>query len=167
MTTKFNGALKAIALTLALGSVTVGLSACASRNSEAVSPTHESGGWFGLGKSRSTSAHNAQVGIGVNAYLWRASLDTLSFMPLAAADPWGGVIMTDWYVDPQRPNERFKATVYILDTRLRADALSVSIFKEVNTNGAWMASDVSAQTQLDIQNAILSRAREIRLSDVN
>jgi hypothetical protein len=164
MTTKLNSALKAIALTLAIGSVTVGLSACASR--DAVTQTNESKGWFGLGKSRNSSSQNDTAGIGVNAYLWRASLDTLSFMPLAAADPWGGVIMTDWYVDPQRPNERFKATVYILDTRLRADALSVSVFKEVNAAGNWQAADVSAQTQLDIQNAILSRAREIRLSDV-
>ena len=77
----------------------------------------------------------AQAGIGVNAYLWRATLDTLSFMPLLTADPWGGVVNYDWYVNPQTPNERFKATVFILDTRLRADALNVTVTKEVRTAG--------------------------------
>jgi hypothetical protein len=72
----------------------------------------------------------SEEGIGVNSFLWRASLDTLNFMPLASADPFGGVIITDWYSDPTTPNERFKATVYILDTRLRADALNVSIFRQ-------------------------------------
>ena len=80
--------------------------------------------------------NNAQApaGIGVNSFLWRASLDTLNFMPLASADPFGGVIITDWYSEGATPNERFKATVYILDTRLRADALNVSIFRQ--TRGA-------------------------------
>ena len=82
---------------------------------------------FGGGAPSPTAARAAQTGIGVNAYLWRATLDTLSFMPLANADPWGGVINYDWYVDPQTPNERFKATVFILDTRLRADALNVTV----------------------------------------
>jgi Domain of unknown function (DUF3576) len=69
----------------------------------------------------------APAGLGVNAFLWRASLDTLSFMPLASADPFGGVIITDWYANPEKPDERFKATVYILDTRLRADGVSVTV----------------------------------------
>lgn len=77
---------------------------------------------FGGGNATREAAANAQTGIGVNAFLWRATLDTLSFMPLANADPWGGVVNYDWYSDPQTPNERFKATVFILDTRLRADA---------------------------------------------
>jgi hypothetical protein len=83
----------------------------------------------GMGSAQ--AAAEAQTGIGVNAFLWRATLDTLSFMPLASADPWGGVINYGWYIDPQTPNERFKATVFILDRRLRADALNVSITKQV------------------------------------
>jgi hypothetical protein len=102
--------------------------------------------------------------IGVNSFLWRASLDTLNFMPLASADPFGGVIITDWYSDPQRPNERFKATVYILDTRLRADALSVSIFRQEMTPTGWQDAQVTADTRLQIENAILTRARQLRLS---
>lgn len=105
--------------------------------------------------------------IGVNGFLWRASLDTLAFMPLQSADPYGGVINTDWYINPQRPTERFKATVYILDTRLRADGLNVSVFKEVsNGQGGWTPSPTSEQTSTDIENAILTRARELRLSNL-
>jgi hypothetical protein len=105
--------------------------------------------------------------IGVNSYLWRASLDTLAFMPLASADPYGGVIITDWYAAPEKPDERFKCTVYILDTRLRGDGLKVTVFKEVsNGAGGWAPSQVSDQTSIDIENAILTRARQLRLSNL-
>lgn len=105
--------------------------------------------------------------IGVNSYLWRATLDTLAFMPLTSADPYGGVVITDWYVNPEKPDERFKCTVYILDTRLRGDALKVTVFKEVaNGTGGWVASPVSDQTPEDIENAILTRARQLRLSNL-
>src|ERR1700722_3664235 len=106
--------------------------------------------------------------IGVNGYLWRATLDTLAFMPLASADPYGGVILTDWYVNPEKPDERFKCTVYILDTPLRADGLNVTVFKQVrDASGAWIDSPASDQTSTDIENAILTRARQLRLSNVN
>ena len=105
--------------------------------------------------------------IGVNGYLWRASLDTLAFMPLASADPYGGVIVTDWYVNPETPAERFKATVYILDTRLRADGLNVTVFKQSkDINGNWVDAPVADQTATDIENAILTRARQLRLSNI-
>ncbi|MDE2357467.1 MAG: DUF3576 domain-containing protein [Alphaproteobacteria bacterium] len=105
--------------------------------------------------------------IGVNGFLWRATLQTLAFMPLASADPFGGVVNTDWYVDPAHPNERFKATVYILDSRLRADGLSVTVFKQVsNGQGGWTPAPVADQTSTDIENAILTKARELRLSNL-
>lgn len=105
--------------------------------------------------------------IGVNSYLWRASLATLSFMPLASADPYGGVIITDWYANPQAPTERFKATVYILDSRLRADGLTVSVNKQTqNAAGAWVDAPLAQQTETDIENAILTKARQLRLSNV-
>ena len=85
-------------------------------------------------------------------------------MPLASADPFGGVIITDWYSDPTTPTERFKATVYILDTRLRADALNVSIFRQQQANGAWVDATVDPETEVQIENAILTRARQLRLS---
>ncbi len=104
------------------------------------------------------------AGIGVNSFLWRASLDTLNFMPLASADPFGGVIITDWYSDPTTPTERFKATVYILDTRLRADALNVSIFRQQQVDGTWADATVDPETEIQIENAILTRARQLRLN---
>ena len=105
--------------------------------------------------------------VSVNGYLWRATLDTLSFMPLASADPYGGVIITDWYVNPETPNERLKCTVYILDARLRADGLNVSVFRQTkDAAGNWVDAPVAAQTETDIENSILTRARQLRLSNI-
>lgn len=103
------------------------------------------------------------AGIGVNAYLWRASLDTIAFMPLASADPFGGVILTEWYAPPESPTERFKMTVMIQDRSLRADSIRVSVFRQVqNSAGDWMDSPVDQKTSTDMENAILTRARELR-----
>lgn len=108
---------------------------------------------------------DTQAGIGVNAFLWRATLDTLAFLPLLNADPWGGVINYDWYSTAQAPNERFKATVFILDRRLRADALNVSLTREVrNEAGDWVVTPPSGQTATDLENAILTRARQLNLA---
>jgi hypothetical protein len=85
-------------------------------------------------------------------------------MPLASVDPFGGVIITDWHSNTATPTERFKATVYILDTRLRADALNVSIFRQELQNGQWTDATVNPDTAIQIENAILRRARELRLS---
>jgi hypothetical protein len=90
----------------------------------------------------------------------------LSFMPMSQIDPQGGVIMTEWYANPEKPDERFKATVYILDTRLRADGLNVNINKQVQLNSAWVDSEVSAQTAIDIENQILTQARKLRYADI-
>ncbi len=104
-------------------------------------------------------------GIGVNSYLWRASLDTLSFMPLSSADPFGGVIITDWFTPPESPGERFKVTVYILDRRLRADGLRVSAFKQnLDTTNNWVPVELTAKTVINLENAILTRARELRIA---
>jgi len=124
------------------------------------------GGFFGFGGGGNSDNAPAEAALGVNSFLWRASLDTLAFMPLASADSTGGVIITDWYADPTVPGERFKATVYILDTRLRADALNVSIFRQTQQGGAWTDAAVDPATAIQIENAILRRAREIRLSTI-
>lgn len=113
----------------------------------------------------SGSNDHRPAGIGVNSFLWRASLDTISFMPLREVDPFGGVIVTDWYANPELPSERFQVTVYILDTRLRGDALSVRVFRQERSEaGEWLDASVSAQTALDIENAILTRARQLRIA---
>ncbi len=116
-----------------------------------------------LGNNR-TAGGGAGAGatLGVNAYLWRGALDTLSFMPLASADPFGGVIITDWWEPPQAPGERFKADCYILGRELSAGALRVAIFRQVLTNGQWADAAVSPGTVSDIENRILDRARTLR-----
>ncbi|MDO9336918.1 MAG: DUF3576 domain-containing protein [Caulobacter sp.] len=136
------------------------LAACGSGGPKTVKDGN--GGFLGIGAKKASKGTE----IGVNGYLWRAATDVIKFMPLASADPYGGVIITDWYTDPQTPNERFKVTVYILDTRLRADALNVSVFKQVNQGGTWVDAPTAAQTEADMENAILDRARKLRLANL-
>ena len=100
--------------------------------------------------------------IGVNSYLWRASLDTLSFMPLVQTDSNGGVIVTDWYANPNSPAERMKLTVSILDQDLRADALRVAGSRQVNTNGQWVDAPLQAATVQKLEEIILTKARDLR-----
>ena len=123
----------------------------------------------GGGSKDTTSVRSVQVApnMGVNSFLWRASLETLDFMPLTEVDPFGGVIITDWYASPEAPNERFKANVYILDTNLRADALKTSIFKQVRGAGGWEDASVDGDTGRQIENAILTRARELYIATVD
>ena len=123
---------------------------------------------FGGGNGpRTTSANGTGGAIAVNSYLWSATLATLSFMPLASADPYGGVVITDWYTNPEKPDERFKCTVYILDARLRADGLNVAVFKQnKDASGNWVDAPSATQTETDIENAILTKARQLRLSNL-
>jgi hypothetical protein len=107
---------------------------------------------------------STRVTLGVNSYLWHASLDTLSFLPLVSADPFGGVIISEWYVAPSSPNERLKVTVYIMDTALRADGLKVVVFRQVKNANAWQDAQPSPDTARKLEDSILTRARELRLA---
>jgi len=147
------------------------LGACASKGDEQQSSSEaaasrtgvdDRGGFRLFGGGDRQKEEQGQIG--VNSFLWRASLDTLSFMPLASNDPFVGVIITDWRIDPNAPTERFKMTVYILDTRLRADAVKVNVFKQVNGVNGWVDAAVDPDTPTQIENAILTRARQLRLS---
>jgi hypothetical protein len=128
----------------------------------------DSGTIFGIGKgpkdagSAGAGGGGGGTGIGVNAFLWRGALDTIAFMPLASADPFGGVIITDWYTPPGTTGERFKATVYILSRDLRSDGLRVNIYRQVLQNGQWVDATVSDTTVGDIENKVLARARHMR-----
>jgi len=104
--------------------------------------------------------------IGVNSYLWRAAVDTLSFAPLITADSNGGVIVTDWYANPKTPGERVKLTVSIIDQDLRADALRVAASRQVNQNGVWVDAPVAAATVQKLEDIILTRARDLRRTTV-
>ena len=116
------------------------------------------------GGATAISAGSGTRTLGVNSYLWHATLDTLSFIPLASADPFGGVVITDWYTAPQVPNERMKVTVYILDRALRADGLKVVVFRQVRAGTAWQDAAPSADTAHKLEDSILTRARELRLA---
>ena len=104
--------------------------------------------------------------IGVNSYLWRAAVDTVSFAPLLQANPSSGVIITDWYANPKAPGERVKLTVSILDQDLRADALRVAASRQVNQNGTWVDAPVAAATTQKLEDIILTRARDLRRAAV-
>lgn len=104
--------------------------------------------------------------LGVNSYLWRATLDTLSFMPLLQTDSNGGVVLTDWYINPANPGERMKLTVSILDQDLRADALRVAASRQVAQSGSWVDAPVQAATTQKIEQIILTKARDLRRSAI-
>ncbi|WP_284945223.1 DUF3576 domain-containing protein [Acidisoma cladoniae] len=119
---------------------------------------------FGINKNpHAAGGGSGGAGIGVNAYLWRGALDTLSFMPLSSADPFGGVIITDWYQPPGDAGERYKATAYILGQDLRADGVRVSIFKQVLQSGQWTDAEIAPGTDEDIEDKVLARARQLRV----
>ena len=107
-------------------------------------------------------------GIGVNSFLWRAALDTIAFMPLASADPFGGTILTDWYQLPENPSERYKLNIFILDRALRADGVKVSVFKQARDGaGQWHDIPVEAKMGSDLEDSILTRARQLRIVSSN
>lgn len=113
---------------------------------------------------RSRQDDPGATGIGVNSFLWRASLDSISFMPLASADPFGGVIITDWYAPPETPNERFKLNIYILGRQLRADGVKAAVFRQRrDAAGNWADAAVESRTALELENVILTRARQLRI----
>ena len=109
---------------------------------------------------------SGRVTLGVNTYLWQATLDTLSTLPLVSADPFGGVIITDWYTPAEQPSERMKVQVTILDRELRADGVRVSVFKQTQSGkgGGWVDAQVDQRTNTEIENAILTRARQLRIA---
>ncbi|MBC2664465.1 DUF3576 domain-containing protein [Novosphingobium flavum] len=140
-----SAALRRLGSAALVGALALGLAACG----------HKDRPKADLAASRVTT-------IGVNSYLWRASLDTLSFMPLLQTDSQGGVIVTDWYANPQNPGERMKVTVTILDQDLRSDALRVAASRQVSQGGAWVDAPVQAATVQRLEDIILTKARALR-----
>lgn len=166
-----------------------GLSACANENGEGGIKTEAK---YPTGAERSTNSGNdiyekpASIfgpsglgiggkkdddddtsGIAVNSFLWRASLDTVSFMPLASADPFGGVILTDWYSPEGVDDERFKLNVFILSRQLRSDGIQVRVFKQALSNGAWRDIKPGPETARQLEDTILTRARQLRVAQVD
>ena len=115
-----------------------------------------------FGTERNQQRAGDASGIGVNAFLWRASLDTLSFMPLSSADPFGGVLITDWYSPPGTTGERFRATAYILGRQLRSDGVRIVLFRQELRGNAWTDVPVAPGTASELEDQVLSKARELR-----
>ena len=169
---------------LLLSLAALGFTACSGVNREAKYPTGADrsatgsndiyskpasifGGGGLLGHhSSSDEAQDGSSGIAVNSFLWRAALDTVSFMPLASADPFGGTILTDWYSPPETPNERFKVNVFILGKQLRSDGVRVRVFKQVASKNSWTDAAVSADASRQLEDSILTRARQLRLAQM-
>ncbi len=181
MNTPIKNSRSYLLLTLAISSIT--LSACSGIKTEAKYPTgaqrntasgndiyEKKSGIFGkdglvFGKKKKSGA--GESSIGVNSFLWRATLDTVSFMPLASADPFGGVILTDWYTDPDSPNERIKINAFILDRELKANGIRVRTFRQKLVNGTWQDTSVAEGTDRKLEDAILTRARELRIAHLS
>ncbi len=127
-------------------------------------PTSIFGDTGGIFSSKRNKKESTDTGgnIGVNTFLWRASLDTISFMPITAADPFGGTILTDYYEDPKTPGERFKLTVFILDRELKADGVRVRVFKQEKKAGSWKDATTPETMARELEDAILTRARQMR-----
>jgi len=142
--------LRAAARGLLIGALGLGLAACATSRE----------------RPKADLAAAQVTTIGVNSYLWRATLEALSFMPLTQADSSGGVIVTDWYSNPQNPNERVKVSVSILDQDLRADALRVAASRQVLQDGNWIEAPVQAATVQRLEDIILTKARDLRRSAI-
>lgn len=117
----------------------------------------------GAGEKKDDASKNP---LGVNSFLWRATLDSLAFMPIAAADPWGGTILTDWYEDPAAPGERYKLNVLILDRQLRADSVKITSFRQVRDGAGWKDAAVDPTLARKLEDTVLTRARELRVKQL-
>ena len=181
MTMLVNRTVTRIRTTVAVSALAIGIIGCSDTRTEYDYPEtfgkhpvygDEQESIFGPGGIPLFGGKNKQqqgpaVPIPVNVYLWRATLDVVSFMPLSSADPFGGVIITDWFMPPESKGERFKMTVYILSRELRADGLKVAVFRQLrDTIGNWVDGPVSAATASQLENAILTRAREMRIAGI-
>jgi hypothetical protein len=159
----------AVALSAALGGCGGEYDAAAHKNTHESTQdassgflTGGSGGLLNFGTSHNKTQTDTDPNLGVNAYLWRGTLETLKFMPLASADPFGGVIITDWWTPASSTGERFKATAYVLGRQLRADAIRVSLFRQVQENGQWVDAPVDPSKPTELENMVLAKARELR-----
>ena len=127
----------------------------------------------GFSKSDSAGMEWSQIGVsavsprtlGVNAYLWQASVETFSFLPVVKADPYGGVIISDWYSTSNSPQERMKVTAYIMDRALRAEGLKVRVFRQQHDGAEWKNVRPNPDMGRNLEDAILTRARQLWMDD--
>jgi len=102
-------------------------------------------------------------GMPINTFLWRGALDTINFMPLNSADPIGGTILTDWYSSSNNENERCKLNIFISGAELKTQNLKVTSFCQEFKNQKWINKDVSPENNIKLENAILNKAKKLKL----
>ena len=120
---------------------------------------------FGNENKEGSGGGFATVGMPINPYLWSASLETLNFIPLNSADPFGGTIFTDWYSSESNENERCKINVFIKGAELKTQNLRVSSFCEVFKNNKWVGVGTNSQDNISLENAILNKAKKLKLKN--
>ena len=117
------------------------------------------------GDDEKNSRGFGSVGMPINPYLWSASLETLSFMPLSSADPFGGTIFTDWYTSDLNENERCKINVFINGAELKTQNLRVASFCEIFKNNKWVGVKTNNEDNIGLENAILNKAKKLKLKN--
>ena len=135
------------------------LSACGISGSNPFGSIGSLGGSFGGGGEPATQQAARTRGaenVAVNRYLWAASLDVLSFLPVQSVDPFTGVIVMG-YGTPPGGSRAYRATIYITDPALDARSLNVALLTR--------SGPAAAETTRAIEDAILSRARQLRIAD--
>ena len=120
-------------------------------------------GGLSLGTKEGNNAVSS-IGMPINPYLWKGSLETIGFMPLSSADPFGGIIITDWYSDGQTINERCKINIFIKGLELKTSNLKVNTFCQSFENNRWVDLPTSASQSAQLENAILNKAKRIKLA---
>ena len=117
-----------------------------------------------LGDGESGSSQVTSLGMPINPYLWKASLETISFMPLASTDPFAGTIITDWYTAETNLGERCKLNIFINGKSLKTDNLRVSSFCQTLKNNQWVNMPSKQEENTKLENVILNEAKKLKLT---
>ena len=117
-----------------------------------------------LGDNEEASNQVTGLGMPINPYLWKASLETISFMPLSSTDPFAGTIITDWYTSETSQGERCKLNIFINGKDLKTDNLKVSSFCQTLKNNQWVNTPTKPEENMRLENVILNEAKKIKLS---
>ena len=114
--------------------------------------------------NNSENTNTGVVGMPVNPYLWKASLNTLDFMPLSSTDPFAGVIITDWYTAETSLKERCKLNIFINGKDLNTNNLKVSSFCQTLKNNQWVNIPSKTEENTKLENVILNEAKKLKLT---
>ena len=129
------------------------------------------GGLFGkkasidlLGGDKESQQSSVGMGLPINPFLWKASIETISFMPLTSTDPFAGTIITDWYTAEANFGERCKLNIFINGQELKTENLKVSSFCQILQNNQWVNMLSNNEDNIKLENAILNKAKKLKLN---